>query len=192
MVVFTDLITVEPVYNGYPRCLRNWLLNTGSQKILTSTLIYCGSLKSDVTDAKRPIISLQQLCKCDLFLWWQHFKYKKITHKMTRGLVSIQGWSLHTGKITKKDNIGLLQGGRGRGRRLIQVRQVTNAAWSVLWRLAASDNAGHLIQGRYIQVRLYFKVERVAISAGIGFFPGLNKVITKTLESRGNLWKFCP
>ena len=103
MVVFTDLITVEPVYNGYPRYLRNWLLNTGSQKILTSTLIYCGSLKSDVTDAKRPIISLQQICKCDLFLWWQHFKYKKLTHKMTRGLVSIQGWSLQTGKITKKD-----------------------------------------------------------------------------------------
>ena len=28
-------ITVEPVYNGHPRDLRNWPLNTGSLKILT-------------------------------------------------------------------------------------------------------------------------------------------------------------
>ena len=27
--------TVEPVYNGHPRNLRNWPLNTGSLKILT-------------------------------------------------------------------------------------------------------------------------------------------------------------
>ena len=27
--------TVEPVYNSHPRDLRNWLLNTGSLRILT-------------------------------------------------------------------------------------------------------------------------------------------------------------
>ena len=27
--------TVEPVYNNHPRDLRNWLLNTGSLKIIT-------------------------------------------------------------------------------------------------------------------------------------------------------------
>ena len=29
------MITVEPVYNGHPRDLRNWPLNTGSLKTLT-------------------------------------------------------------------------------------------------------------------------------------------------------------
>ena len=30
-----NVTTVEPVYNGHPRDLRNWPLNTGSLKILT-------------------------------------------------------------------------------------------------------------------------------------------------------------
>ena len=29
-----SFVTVEPVYNGFPRDLRNWPLNTGSLKIL--------------------------------------------------------------------------------------------------------------------------------------------------------------
>ena len=44
-----------------------------------------------------------------------HFKHNKIPHKITYGLVFIQGWPLNTGKNNKKKtNIGLLQGGRGR------------------------------------------------------------------------------
>ena len=36
MVFFQELAhTVEPVYNGHPRDLSNWPLNTGSLKILT-------------------------------------------------------------------------------------------------------------------------------------------------------------
>ena len=32
-----------------------------------------------------------------------HFKHNKTPHKLTCGLVSVQGWPLSTGKITKKD-----------------------------------------------------------------------------------------
>ena len=44
-----------------------------------------------------------------------HFKHNKIPHKITYGLVSIQGWPLNTGKNNKeRQTVGLLQGGRGR------------------------------------------------------------------------------
>ena len=44
-----------------------------------------------------------------------HFKHNKIPHKITYGLVSIQGWPLNIGKNNKgSTNIGQLQGGRGR------------------------------------------------------------------------------
>ena len=39
-----------------------------------------------------------------------HFKHNKIQHKMTYGLLSVQGWPLDTGKITKKDKNGTATG----------------------------------------------------------------------------------
>ena len=58
--------TVKPVYNGHPRDLRNWPLNTGSLKtniffafvILYCTSAHCGHLES-ANDTKQSIISLQ-------------------------------------------------------------------------------------------------------------------------------------
>ena len=53
----------------------------------------------------------------------------KIPHKITYGLVSIQGWPLNTGKITKKDKHRNAIGWPrpvNRGGRLIQV---TNTAF---------------------------------------------------------------
>ena len=35
IVIIAHSSTVEPVYNGHPRDLRNWPLNTGSLKMLT-------------------------------------------------------------------------------------------------------------------------------------------------------------
>jgi len=52
-----------------------------------------------------------------------HFKHNKILHKITCGLVYIQGWPLTTGKITRKD------------------KHRTPTEW--LWPL---NRGGHLIQ----------------------------------------------
>ena len=54
-----------------------------------------------------------------------HFKHNKIPHKITYGLVSIQGWPLNKVKITKKDKHRTATGWPrplNRGGRLIQVK----------------------------------------------------------------------
>ena len=39
-----------------------------------------------------------------------HFRHNKLPHKMTYDLVSVQGWPINTGKITKKDKHGTATG----------------------------------------------------------------------------------
>ena len=108
-----NYVTVEPVYNGHPRNLRNWPLNTGGRLIqdqqkytlgmvrdmvLTST--HCRHVES-VNDTKHPnyqlIVALYKL-----FLYsddGSHFKHSEMLHKVTCGLASVQGWPLNIGPL---------------------------------------------------------------------------------------------